>query len=87
MTVEFAVDHLAGRARNGARATLVEQAELTVGLRGGQLDDTKCADQRRWHLLLADPEVLPRSFGLCAPVAIGRDLDGTERIRFSAGFA
>lgn len=85
MIVEAAVDHLARGADDGTGAALVEQAELAVGLRRGELDDAERMHERDRHAIRADAEILPRTFGLRAPIAIGGDLDGTETVGLGAG--
>ena len=85
MIVELALDHLAGGADDGAGAARIEQAEFPVGLRGGELDDAERMDDRHRHAVLADLEVLPRAFGLRAPIAIGGNVDRTETVGLAAG--
>ena len=81
---ESAVDHLARRAGDGGSPAPVEQAELLVGLRRGQLDDAEGAHQRLRHALGADTEVLARALRLRAPVAVGGHVDRAERVGLDA---
>ena len=85
MIVELALDHLAGGAGDGAGAACIEQAEFPVGLRGGELDDAERMDDRHRHAVMADLEILPRAFGLRAPIAIGGNVDRTEAVGLAAG--
>src|SRR6478736_6271060 len=85
MVVEAAVDHLARRAGDGAGAALVEQAELAVGLCGGKLDDPERVHERDRHAVLPDAEILQRTLGLRAPIAIGGNLDRTKTVGLGAG--
>ena len=84
MIVELAFDDLARGAGNGAGAALVDQAELAVGFRGGELDDAERVNDRHRHAVVADAEILPRPFGLRAPVTIGGNLDRTEAVGLGA---
>ena len=84
MIVEFAVDHLARGAGDGAGAALVEQAEFAVGLGCGELDDAERADDLHRHPVMADAEILPRALGLRAPIAAGVDFDGSEAVGLGA---
>ena len=85
MIVELAVDHLARGADDGAGAALVEQPEFAIGFRRSQLDDAERANDRHRHPVMADAEILPRTLGLRAPVAIGGNLDRTEAVGLGAG--
>ena len=87
MIVELAVDHLARGADDGAGAALVEQPELAIGFGRGKLDDAKRANDVHRHPVLADAEILPRSLGLRAPIAVGGNLDRTEAVGLGAGGA
>src|SRR5258705_4493060 len=81
MIVELAVDHLARGAGDGAGAALVEQPKFAIGFRGCKLDDAERANDRHRHPVLADAEILPRTFGLRAPIAIGGKPARAEAIR------
>ena len=84
VVVEFAVDDLLGGAADGVGDFGVELAELLVGGGGGVLDDAHGADDRARHALAADLEVLDRALGLCAPIAVGGDLDLAHGVGFDA---
>ena len=85
MIVELALDHLARGAGDGAGAARVEQAEFAVGLRCGELDDAERVNDADRHPVMADLEILPRAFGLRAPIAIGGNVDRTEAVGLAAG--
>src|SRR3981081_1728156 len=70
MIVELALDHLARRADDGAGATLVDQPEFAIGFGGGQLDDGQRTNDFDRHAVVADPEILPGTLSLSAPIAI-----------------
>ena len=54
---------------------LRQRAELAVGQRGGLLEHAERADHRPGKVLPADAEVMQRSLGLGAPVAVRGDRD------------
>src|SRR5665213_1821684 len=85
LIVELAVDHLARGADDGAGPALVEQTQFAVGFGGGELDDAERANDRHRHPVMADAEILPRTFGLRAPVPVGGNLDRTETVGLGAG--
>ncbi len=85
MVVELAFDHLARGAGDGAGAAGVEQAEFSVGLRGGEFDDAQRMDDSDRHPVVADLEILPRTFGLRAPIPVSGDVDRTETVGLAAG--
>ena len=85
MIVELALDDLARGADDGAGTALVEKSEVAVGFGCGELDDAERMDDCDRHAILADAEILPRAFGLRAPIAVGGDLDRSEAIGFGAG--
>jgi hypothetical protein len=80
MIVELAVDHLAGGPDDGAGTTLVDQPELAVGFRRGQLDDAERANDRKRHPVLPDAKILAGTLGLRAPVTVGGHIDRAEAI-------
>ncbi len=84
MIVELAVDHFARGADDGAGAALVEQPEFAIGFGGSQLDDAERVNDRHRHPVMADAEVLPGTFGLRAPVAVGGNIDRTEAVGLGA---
>ena len=84
MIVERAIDHFARGAGDGAGAALVEQPKLAIGFRRCKLDDAERANDRRRHPVLADAEILPRTFGLRAPITIGGNRDRTEAVGLHA---
>ena len=83
--VELALDHFARGAGDGPGSARVDQAEFAIGLRRRQFDDAECVHDLDRHAIAADPEVLPRAFGLGAPIAIGGDVDRTEAVGLAAG--
>ena len=89
--VELAVDHLLSGARDGLLAAGIERAELVVHFGRGAFDERERADSGSRHAFFADTEIAPRALGLRAPIAVGGDLDRTERVgldprRTPAGF-
>jgi len=84
MIVELALDHFARGADDGAGAALVEQPELAIGFRRGKLDDAERANDCHRHPVMTDAEILPGTFGLRAPVAVGGNLDRAEAIGLDA---
>ena len=84
MIVEGAVDDFLGGLHDRAHAARVQQAEFVVHLGRRPFDDRKRADHRQRDALGADAEVLERALRLCAPVAIGRNLDRSEAVGFAA---
>ena len=85
MIVELALDHLARGAGDGAGAPLVDQPQFAVGLGRRELDDAERVNDLDRHPVLADAEILPRAFGLRAPIAVGGNLDRTETVGLGAG--
>ena len=85
MIVELAFDHLARGADDGAGAACIEQAEFPVGLGGSEFDDAERMDDGDRHAIMADLEVLARTLGLCAPVAVGGNVDRAEAVALAAG--
>ena len=57
-----------------------EEAEVAVHLGRRSLEDSECADHRAPEADLADLEVLERTLGLRAPIAVGRDRDLAHRV-------
>src|SRR5262249_51710089 len=87
MIVELAVDHLTCRARNGAGAARIEQAEFVVGFSRGKLDDAKRMHDLDRHAVRADAEIPPGTLGLRAPIAVGGPLDRAKTVGLEAGSA
>ncbi|MGY2808105.1 hypothetical protein ACVIHF_004835 [Bradyrhizobium sp. USDA 4506] len=85
IVVELAFDYFLGCADDGAGAARIELAELAIGLRGRKLHDAECMDDRDRHAVVADLEILPRAFGLRAPIAVGGNVDRTEAVGLAAG--
>src|SRR5580704_9544160 len=85
MIVELAVDDLLRRLHDGFCPAGIERSERQLGFRRGALDDGERPDDRARHALLADTEIIARTLGLRAPVAVRRHFDRAERIGFGAG--
>jgi hypothetical protein len=85
MPIEAAVGHLLRRVGNGEGARRVENAELAVGLCRDPFDERERVDQRQGNAFAADAEMLQRPLGLGPPIAVGGDLDFTERISLRPG--
>ena len=77
--------HLGGGGGDGLGHLRVEGAEILVHQGGGLLHHPEGMDQGGRHLLGADLEILDRALGLRAPVAMGRNLDGAERVGLGPG--
>ncbi len=84
MRVELAVDHFLRGSDDLLADILVEQAERHIGLGGGPLDDAERAHDGERLLLPADLEIGERTLRLGAPVFVGGDFDGTERVGLGA---
>ena len=78
--VVLSLGDLARRLLDRARARLVQHAQLAI--RGGRrrLDQAQRVDQRGWHPLAADREVLDGALGRGAPERAGGHLDLAHRI-------
>jgi hypothetical protein len=85
MIVELALDHLARGAADGVGAALIEQSQLEIGRRCGELDDAERMHDLDRHAVAPDAEILPRAFGLRAPITVGGDLDRSEAVGLGAG--
>ncbi len=85
MTIKLPVHDLVGRRGDRLGRSLVETAKLQIGQRRRFLHQRHGADQRPGHVLVADLEVLPRAFGLGAPIAVAGHLDRAESVPFGAG--
>jgi hypothetical protein len=83
--VQLAVNHLLRRGDNLLADLLVEKTEFHVGLCGRALDDAQRAHDRHGLLLPTDLEVGEAALRLRAPIAVGRDLDGSEAVGFGTG--
>ena len=86
LIVELAVDDFGRRLHDRLGAPRIERAELAIDFGGGALDQRQRRDQRPRHALVADAEIIARTLGLRAPIAIGRDFDRPEAVGFGAGF-
>jgi len=84
MTVPLALYDLVCRSRYRLCEVFVEAAEFQIGQRGRFFYKRHGANQGTWHTLVADFEVLARPLGLCAPIAVARDLDWPKRVCFGA---
>ena len=84
--VELALDHLVGGPDDRLADLRVEAAEVHVHLGGGALDDAETADDRLGHAFAADREILDRTLGLRAPIAVGRNLDRAEAVGLACGW-
>ena len=87
VVVERAVDDFLRGLDDGRAERRVEPAEIHVGFRRRPLDDAERADHRQRLLFPADLEVAERALRLRAPVAVGGDIDGAERVGLGPGLA
>ena len=83
--VELAVDHLLGGGDDGFAEPGIELAQGHVGFGGGPLDHAQGPDHRQGLLLPPDLEVAQAALRLRRPVAIGRNLDGSEAVGLGSG--
>jgi len=71
-------------SRDRLGATLVEETKLAICLRRGELDDAERMHDLDRHAIPADAEILPGTFGLRAPIAVGGNLDRAEAVGLDA---
>eukprot|EP01136_Pigoraptor_vietnamica_P003255 Opistho-1_new@32269 len=85
---QLAADDLVGRLHDGISDLRVE-AKLHVDLCRRLLENTEGLDEGLGHALTvtANLKVLERALRLRAPVTVGGDVDGTERVLLSAELA
>ena len=84
VSVEPALPDLPGRCLDGIRQRGGQGAQAPVRPGRRELLKAEGADQGRGEALLADLEERQRPLGLCAPVAVGRNLDLAEGIPLDA---
>ena len=85
LVVVVAVRHRRGSGRDGARDIRIEQAELAVRLRGGELDEGQRSQESARHALARDREVQDRPLGRRAVQRADRDVHLAHRIALDAG--
>ena len=85
MRVERAGEDVIGGEGDGVGQMRGELPGLAMKECRGFLDEGERVDDGQAHSLLADCKVLPRAFGLCAPIAVGCDVDRSHAIGFGAG--
>ena len=85
MLVELAVDNFLRRLDDGLADRRIEPLQLHVGFGRRALDYAQRAHDRRRLLFPAYLEIAQRTLRLRTPIAVGGDLDGTERIGFGSG--
>ena len=88
MFIEFPLRDLIGCLYDCLSDLLLE-AEVSVCLCRGLLQESECTHDRQWHALAftSDLEVLERSLRLGTPVFVPWDLNGAECVFFLAGLA
>ncbi len=82
MIVKFTFDHLRGGHRDHLTKNRIEFSQCNIGFRCRPLDDTQRMNQWQRHALSTDFEILQRTLGLSAPVAVGRNINRSESICF-----
>ena len=88
VVVEGAGEDLVGGRDDQVRQRPVQQAAIRVLHRGGLLEEGESAHHLHRHAVrrrIADREVMQRPLGLRAPIAVGRDLDGSDRVGLGSG--
>ena len=80
-----ALQDLRRGGRDGVGEARFEDAQILVHERGRLFHEPERMDERARHALDTDAEILHRALRLCAPVALGRDLDRSERVVLGAG--
>ena len=86
MIVELTLDDVLRRFNDRVAELFVELAQSHVGFGRGALDDAEGAHDRCRLPLPTNLEIAEAALGLRAPVAVGGDFDGSERVGFRAGF-
>src|SRR5258708_8085268 len=86
MIVELAIDHLLRGANDGGAKFRVEMAQSHVGFGGCAFHDTQRPHDWKRLPFHADFEIAERTLGLRAPITVGRNFDGAERVGLGAGF-
>ena len=86
MIVELTLDDVLRRFNDRVAELFVELAQSHVGFGRGALDDAEGAHDRCRLPLPTDLEIAEAALGLRAPIAVGGDFDGSERVGFRAGF-
>ena len=88
VVVEGAGEDLVGGRGDQVRQRPVQQAAIRVLHRGHLLEEGESAHHLHRHVVrrgVADREVMQRPLGLRAPIAVGRDLDGSDRVGLGSG--
>src|SRR5712671_4622177 len=86
MIVALAIDHLLRVANDDGAKLCIEMAQSHIGFGGCAFHDTQRAHDGERLPLQADFEIAERTLGLRAPITVGIDLDGAERVGLGAGF-
>ena len=88
VVVELTGDDLVAGLRDVVRDVGGQLAQLGVGQGCGLLQDAEGAHHRATphECVAADVEVVQRTLGLSAPIAVRGDLNGSHRVGFGAGF-
>src|SRR5262249_40160139 len=84
MRIELAVEDFLRRLHDRLGAPRIKKPERAIGLRRSALDQRQSRDQRARHELFADGEIMPRAFGLRAPIGFGGHVDRAEGIGLAA---
>jgi len=84
MVVEFALDDFVRGGHDEPTFFVGEQAQGMVRQGGGFFDESERFDETSGKAVIADGEMGERPLSLSAPITRRIDVDGTERIGFSA---
>ncbi len=85
--VEAAAFDFARRRGDRVAERFGQEAELAIDFCGDSLDEGQGADDRDRHCLRANREMNAGALRLRAPIAIGRDVDRAETVRFDSRFS
>ncbi len=86
MRIELALDHLLRRLHNRVADLRIEMAKRHVRFGRGPFHDAQRPHDGKRLLLPADLEIAQAALRLRAPIAVGSNLDGTERVGLDACF-
>ena len=84
LAVKLAVRHFLGGRHDQVAQVGGKAAHVGVGLRAGGLQQAEGMHDGQRHAV-AEWKVVMRTLGLRAPVAVGRNLDGSHGVGFGAG--
>ena len=89
MVVELARDDLVGDLNDQFALFLIQKFQLDIGHGCGLFQDAERLDELSMHSVPPGPglEILQRTLGLGAPVAIGGDCDFAHGVLFDASFS